>query len=143
MSLESVLYMPTTIGRWFMARMWWCSMVGIYINSDMGISPSHQFIICSISQWIHHTAATCFIFTMSPHCWHVNKQHRRKSRAKNGCTSTQLTQLTSKMQYIPFNNMKNAILSSAESTVKANMFWLLCYEILHTYVILDEARTRL
>ena len=33
--------------------------------------------------------------------------------------------------------MKSAILSSAEATVKENMFWLLCYEILRTYVILE------
>ena len=52
------------------------------------------------------------------------------------------TQLTSKMQFILFNNTKSAILSSAEATVKENMFWLLCDEILHTYVILDEVRTR-
>ena len=33
--------------------------------------------------------------------------------------------------------MKSAILFSAEATVKENMFWLLCYEILRTYVILE------
>ena len=41
------------------------------------------------------------------------------------------------MQFILFNNMKSAILSSAKATVKENMFWLLCCEILHTHVILE------
>jgi len=129
----------------------WCSVVAIY-NSDMEFhlttsSSVGPFRNEFTTQWPLVSFSPCYpTASMSISKIEENRGQRMVVHRHNLIGTKHrieiFTQLTSKMQFILFNNTKSAILSSAEATVKENMFWLLCDEILHTYVILDEVRTR-
>ena len=93
---------------YFIAYISWCSLAAIHIGGGMATRSSihlqnflcfacwHEVfvsiqkvdsIIRSISQWIHHTAAACFIFSNYPTAGMPISKHRRKSSGKNSCAS--------------------------------------------------------
>lgn len=92
----------------FIAYISWCSLAAIHIGGGMATRSSihlqnflcfacwHEVfvsiqkvdsIIRSISQWIHHTAAACFIFSNYPTAGMPISKHRRKSSGKNSFAS--------------------------------------------------------